>query len=121
MPGWVIDRYGDIWGGFILKTLMDLRGELMAVGGPMIRHLKEGASERNIWQEHLGHLVNDEFLSIIEKAREQIKPADYLTMMAHMSEIFERERENCSVILRRYLDVQIPATRAWNRILSQSI
>ena len=42
MPGWVIDRYGDIWGGFILKTLMDLRGDRMAAGGPMIRHLAGG-------------------------------------------------------------------------------
>ncbi len=25
VPGWVIDRYGDIWGGFILKTLMDIK------------------------------------------------------------------------------------------------
>ena len=42
MPGWVVDRYGDIWGGFILKTLMDLKNEAMAVGEPMINHLKEG-------------------------------------------------------------------------------
>jgi Reversibly glycosylated polypeptide len=118
MPGWVIDRYGDIWGGFILKTLMDIKGERMAVGGPMIRHLKEGAYERNIWQEHTAHLVNDEFLSIIGKARQEIKPADYLTMMAQMAEIFDRERENCSVILRRYLETLIPAMKAWIRILS---
>ena len=118
MPGWVIDRYGDIWGGFILKTLMDLKGELMAVGGPMIRHLKEGSYERNIWQEHTAHLVNDEFLSIIQKARQEIKPADYLTMMAHMAEILDRERESCGLILRRYLDALIPAMKAWCRILS---
>ncbi len=120
MPGWVVDRYGDIWGGFTLKTLMDLRGELMSVGGPMIRHRKEGSFERNIWQEHLAHLVNSEFLSIIAMAREQIQPADYLTMMAQMSEILARERESCSVILGRYLDVEIPAMQAWNRILSQT-
>ena len=45
MPGWVIDRYGDIWGGFILKTLMDIKGEAMAVGEPMINHLKEGSHD----------------------------------------------------------------------------
>jgi hypothetical protein len=48
MPGWVIDRYGDIWGGFILKTLMDLKNDAMAVGEPMINHLKEGDYIRNI-------------------------------------------------------------------------
>jgi hypothetical protein len=119
MPGWVIDRYGDIWGGFILKTLMDVKGDLMAVGGPMIRHLKEGSYERNIWQEHLCHLVNDEFISILERAREEIEPAGYLTMMEHMADILDRERHGCSHILRRYLDVQVPALKAWNRILKR--
>jgi hypothetical protein len=97
---------------------MDLKGEPMAVGAPMIRHLKEGSYERNIWQEHICHLVNDEFLAILMRAREAIKPSAYLPMMAHLSEIFERERENCSPILRRYLDVQAPAMKAWVRILS---
>ena len=53
LPGWVVDRYGDIWGGFILKILMDRRGDALAVGGPMIRHLKDGDDQRNIWQEHV--------------------------------------------------------------------
>jgi len=118
MPGWVIDRYGDIWGGFILKTLMDIKGDLMATGGPMIRHLKEGAYERNIWQEHTCHLVNDEFLAILARARGEISAAGYGAMMLQMAEILERERESCSVILRRYLDVQVPAMKAWVRILS---
>lgn len=65
MPNWVVDRYGDIWGGFILKTLMDLNGENMAVGEPMINHLKEGNYTRNIWQEHVCHLINDEFLQLL--------------------------------------------------------
>ena len=118
MPGWVIDRYGDIWGGFILKILMDLKRELMAVGAPMVRHLKEGSYERNIWQEHTAHLVNDEFVSLIRHASREIEPADYLTMMMHMADILARKREKCGVLLRRYLDIQIPAMKAWTRILS---
>jgi hypothetical protein len=120
MPGWVVDRYGDIWGGFMLKTLMDIKGDRMATGGPMIRHLKEGSYQRNIWQEHICHLVNDEFLAILDKARHEIKPSDYLTMMAHLAEIFDRERQNCGAILQRYLDVMVPAMKAWTRILSQT-
>jgi len=94
----------------------------MLPGGPlgkkMIRHLKEGSYERNIWQEHICHLVNDEFLAILARAREEIKPDGYLPMMAQLSEILERERENCSLLLRRYLDVHVPAMKAWVRILS---
>ena len=44
----------------------------MAVGGPMICHMKEGAFEKNIWQEHISNLVNDEFIQIILGARETI-------------------------------------------------
>ena len=35
-----------------------------------------------------------------------------------MAEILDRERENCSAILHRYLDVQAPAMKAWARLLS---
>jgi hypothetical protein len=65
MPHWVIDRYGDIWGGFILKLLMDIKGDAMAAGGPMIRHMKEGNFQRNIWQENICHMLNDEFIAIL--------------------------------------------------------
>jgi hypothetical protein len=118
MPGWVIDRYGDIWGGFILKTLMDLKGEQMAVGAPMIRHLKEGSFQRNVWQEHLCHLVNDEFIELLERIRSRIQPGDYLDMMSQLAELLPREIEGCSAIMRRYLEQQVPALRAWVRLLS---
>ena len=95
-----------------------IKGDLMAAGAPMIRHLKEGSHERNIWQEHTCHLVNDEFLAIVEKARAEIRPASYTTMMQHTAEILDRERQNSSAILRRYLDVQVPAMKAWAHILS---
>jgi len=118
MPGWVIDRYGDIWGGFILKTLMDIKGEKMAAGGPTIRHLKEGSYERNIWQEHTCHLVNDEFLAILERSREIIQSADYVGMMSQLTDCFQSEYETSSTILKRYFDHQIPALRSWVEILS---
>lgn len=85
MHNWVIDRYGDIWGGFLLKTLMDKRGDPMAAGGPMIRHLKEGNYQRNIWQEHQCHMVNDEFIEIISRSAEQIQPGTYLEMMGGLN------------------------------------
>ncbi|HEY4612818.1 MAG TPA: hypothetical protein VII11_07545 [Bacteroidota bacterium] len=118
MPGWVIDRYGDIWGGFILKTLMDRKGDRMAVGAPMIHHLKEGSFQRNIWQEHLCHLVNDEFLALLDRARDEVAPGDYRVMMEQLAEIFAREREGCSAILRRYFDHLLPAMKAWVKALS---
>lgn len=54
-----MDRCGEIWEGFILKMLMDLKNEAM------INHLKEGDYIRNIWQEYMCHLVNNEFLDLL--------------------------------------------------------
>jgi hypothetical protein len=113
MPGWVVDRYGDIWGGFILKTLMDIRGDAMAVGGPMIRHIKEGNYLRNVWQEHICHLVNDEFLAVLRRAAEDVRPAAYVDMMGQLTERFRALSPSCSSLLRPYLDHLDGCMRAW--------
>jgi hypothetical protein len=120
LPGWVVDRYADIWGGFILKLLMDLRGDIMVAGEPMITHMKEGDYRRNIWQEHLGHLLNDEFLALLARAAESIRPEAYLGMMAQLNDHFKRAVPQSSPLLQAYLDVLIPALDAWIAILSQS-
>jgi len=118
MSDWMVDRYGDIWGGFILKTLMDLKGEAMAVGEPMINHLKEGNYTRNIWQEHICHLVNDEFLDILFSIRDTIKSRDYLEMMKELNEGFKKHVEEASAILKPYLIHLSVAMDAWNTSLS---
>jgi hypothetical protein len=113
MPGWVVDRYGDIWGGFILKTLMDIKGDAMAVGGPMIRHLKDGNYLRNVWQEHVCHLLNDEFLDVLGQAAEGVRPADYLDMVGQLVEELRGPAERSSPLLRSYLDHLDGCMRAW--------
>ncbi len=117
-PGWVVDRYGDIWGGFILKTLMDLRGDLMSVGAPMVRHLKDEANLcRNIWQEHIGHLLNDEFIDLVDAAASEVKPASYLDMIGQLLEEFGVLTPRCSPLLRAYLGHLQPAMGAWIKAL----
>lgn len=118
LPHWVIDRYGDIWGGFILKSLMDLRGDTMTVGAPMVHHRKDGDHARNAWQEHLCHLVNDEFLRLLGEALESLRPATYLEMTRALGEEFGRLRHEASPLLRPYLAHLHVAMRAWCDALS---
>lgn len=118
LPGWVIDRYGDIWGGFILKTLMDIRGDVMAVGEPMVRHLKEGNGQRNIWQEHICHLVNEEFLELLDRAKEIVQPGDYLEMMSTLNEGFRAATTSSSPLLRPYMEHLTQAIDFWLKILA---
>lgn len=118
MPNWVVDRYGDIWGGFILKTLMDLRGDAMALGEPMINHLKDGDYSRNIWQEHICHLLNDEFLDMLGGIGETLIPDAYLEMMKQLNEGFKEQIERASPLMRPYLRHLCQALDAWNASLS---
>lgn len=118
LPNWVVDRYGDIWGGFILKTLMDLKGEALAVGEPMIHHLKEGDHVRNIWQEHVGHLVNDEFVELLLTVKESVRATDYLGMMKELHEGFRARAHRASPVFKPYLAHLCVAMKAWNESLS---
>jgi len=117
IPGGVIDRYGDIWGGFILKTLMDLNGDALAVGEPMVEHLKDGDYVRNIWQENLCHQINDEFLVLLGAAKADLRPAPYLDMIEGLNDAFQAHAGKCSPLLRRYLAHLTPALSAWRTAL----
>jgi len=117
LPGWVIDRYGDIWGGFILKMLMDRKGDVMTVGGPMITHLKSGDQQRNSWQEHICHLVNDEFIDLIRATVEAVNPAPYLVMMTGFAEELASRADNCSALLKKYTRYLSKAMGAWVKTL----
>jgi len=118
MPNWVVDRYGDIWGGFILKTLMDLKNESMAIGEPMINHLKDGDYIRNIWQEYVCHLINDEFLHLLFQVKKTIRPNNYLEMMKEINEGFKEHTDKASPIFKPYLKHLCTAMDAWNTSLS---
>jgi hypothetical protein len=114
MPNWVVDRYGDIWGGFILKTLMDVKNEAMVVGEPMVNHLKEGDYMRNIWQEHICHLINDEFLDMLSQVKHSIQPNSYLEMMMEVCDMFMEFKDKASPLFRPYLEHLCTAMNAWN-------
>lgn len=111
LDGHVIDRFGDIWGGFVLKRLMDVNGDLMTVGEPLIDHLKEGAWARNAWQEHLAHLVNDEFVAMLVSATVDFRPDTYCNHLARLAEEFRRAAEVASPFYEATWRSSFPASR----------
>ena len=113
MPQWDINRYGDIWGGFILKMLMDLRQEFMSVGEPMVHHLRLGAIAENARKEHLGHLVNEEFLGLLDEVCNNIDRTTYLEMMVQLQQEFRRLAPSATPILRLYLPKLDESMGAW--------
>jgi len=120
MSGWAVNRCGDIWAGFLLKTLIDRYGDSMSVGGPLVHHLRQGPVEHNARKEHLGHLMHDEFIELVESIGETIRPGSYLEMMGQVQEAVSRFPAESSVLFREYLDVLSRSLRAWIGALSQS-
>jgi hypothetical protein len=113
IPDWKIDRYGDIWGGFICKKLIDIRGDLLTVGEPMIYHHKQSDIMKNIRQEHYAHIVNLQFCELIELACEGIAPASYLDMYDEFSANLSSLEHAYPPSLRDYLIPTAQKMRHW--------
>ncbi len=118
LPHWVIDRYGDIWGGFIAKLLADLNGDVLSIGSPMVAHRKAGNMQRNIWQEHIAHLVNCEMIDLFEAAASSLKPNSYLNLMGNFANNIATLTTDASGLLRPYLDHLAKAIDNWCESLS---
>jgi hypothetical protein len=121
MSGWTVNRYGDIWAGFLLKVLIDLRGDSMSVGGPLVHHLRQGPVEHNARKEHLAHLMQDEFLELVESVGETIRPGSYLEMMGQVHDAVRQVAcSRSSVLVREYLGALSTSLGAWIGALSES-
>lgn len=110
---WVIDRFGDIWGGFILKSLMDKVGDGLSIGEPSVYHVLPGYIEQNIWKEHICNLVNDEFIALLDDSLSVVGPATYQEMIGTLSEAFRSRRDRCSPLLKPYIRHLCEAWDAW--------
>lgn len=118
IPHWGIDRYGDIWGGYICKLLADIKGDLITVGEPMIMHHQEDTHHgilKNIQQEHYSHIVDLHFCDLIKEACAGIESSDYLSM-------YESFVDNISAsapppALKSYLEPTTQKMRYWAEAL----
>lgn len=86
--GWQLSRHDDIWGGYVLKKLMDKRGDLFSYGGPIVEHTRLTPSERTTKIEHYMHLMAREFLAAADAAAERVPVGEYGPMFAAFTEEF---------------------------------
>lgn len=93
IDGWQLSRHDDIWGGYILKKLMDKRGDLLSYGRPVVEHTKQSALNRVIMLEHYVHLMAREFYEIVDAAAEAVASGGYREMFAHFTEEYCRTAE----------------------------
>lgn len=78
--GWQLSRHDDIWGGYVVKKLMDLRGDLFSFGAPVVQHTKQTKLERVVVLEQWMHLMSVPFYDIVDAAVDSVAPGDYVDM-----------------------------------------
>ena len=113
VPDWQIDRYGDIWGGYICKRLIDIKGDALSVGEPLIYHHKDSSLEKNIRQEHYATIVNLRFCDLIDEACKGIKKDSYLSMYDQFVCNLDSLKKDCPESLKNYLLPTVEKMKAW--------
>lgn len=90
IDGWQLSRHDDIWGGYVVKKLMDLRGDLFAYGHPVVEHTKQTRLERVVVLEQWMHLLSMGFYDLVDAAVAEVAPGEYVDMYAQFVEEYER-------------------------------
>lgn len=62
-----IRRHDDVWSMMVLKHLMDLKGDVATVGGPLVWHRKEGDMTQEMLSEHGTNLIQPYLYRTLEK------------------------------------------------------
>ena len=88
--GWQLSRHDDIWGGYILKKLMDARGDLLTYGRPIVEHTRQTTLNRVVVYEHYMHLMSREFYELVDQAAGLVRSGPYQAMYEHFVEEFLR-------------------------------
>jgi hypothetical protein len=88
--GWQLSRHDDIWGGYVVKRLMDRRGDLLTYGGPVVEHTKQTRLERVMVLEQWMHLMSVPFYDLVDSAVAEVTPDDYAVMFAHFVQEYQR-------------------------------
>jgi len=89
--GWHLSRHDDIWGGYVVKRLMDRKGDLMSFGGPIVEHTRLTPAEKTTKIEHYMHLLAWRFFELTDTAVERTATGDYSTMFADFTDAYLSE------------------------------
>ncbi len=88
VDGWQLSRHDDIWGGYVLKKLMDKRGDLFSYGRPVVEHTRQSNLNRVMVFEQYMHLMARQFFEIVDAAAETVTAGGYAAMFAAFTEAY---------------------------------
>jgi len=90
---WQLSRHDDIWGGYIIKKLMDINGDLFSWGRPVVEHTRQTPLERVAVLEQWMHLMSVPFYELVDEAVADLSPGGYVDLYAGFVDEFERRIE----------------------------
>lgn len=88
VAGWPLSRHDDIWGGYILKRLMDRNGDYAAFGEPVVEHTRLSDQTRALRHEHYLHLMARNFYECVEEAVCYLHRAPYRDLFGEFVDRF---------------------------------
>jgi hypothetical protein len=88
---WQLSRHDDIWGGYVVQTLMNLRGDLVTFGRPVVEHTKQTRLERVVVLEQWMHLMSMPFYDLVDAAAAEVEPGEYADMFAAFVDRYRHE------------------------------
>lgn len=120
MPGMMLDRFADMWSGYILKRLMDIKGDVMTFGAPVVEHTKEGDLNKELVGEYVGNIMYRDFRDIVDRTIWTIESDSYLNMYKQFAHGFDSRtdgtRPNAYLI---YFKILARNMRVWTECIEK--
>lgn len=113
LRGLKIDRYGDIWSGFLVKKAIDKMGERVTIGSPIVDHKRNSHNYLNdLKQELWGMTLTEEIVDWLESL--QLESKDYFNIYLEMArELLKLKDRFQDYSIRKYLDKISQAMIIW--------
>jgi hypothetical protein len=88
--GWQLSRHDDIWGGYIVEALMNLRGDLYTYGRPIVEHTKQTRLERVVVLEQWMHMMSMGFYRLVDDAVTSVAVGSYTEMFGSFVDAYHQ-------------------------------
>ena len=119
VPGGVLDRYGDIWGGYFLLALMQNTGYHAAFGRPLVHHRRNPHNYvDDLRFEYWGMILTDWFLQLL---RNSFKPTsvEIVDRLPELAEFLDDKGVTqlpgwCPEEIRKFLRSTAENLREWS-------
>jgi Reversibly glycosylated polypeptide len=124
VPGGVLDRYGDIWGGYFLQALMHNTPYHVAFGRPLVHHRRNPHNYvDDLRHEYWGVILTDWLLQLL---RNSFKPAgtEIVDRLLELAEFLDVHGVTqlpgwCPGEIKKFLGSTAENLRAWSAACQQ--